>query len=177
MKRLRSGASFTNMDNLSSARISNYMPSKVSGEITYPFPNLNGSTIVSHCQSKTLSATKFTTPLPYAFFHHWSITLHFPHCPCFVTNTYSTSHYVYIVWMVVGWIVCKCRIWNLEQYQMIYREIFYISRTKPHILNVSRLFFVQSIGAGIKLKMKMSVLLQLHLSDHQFCCLLRCGLY
>ena len=70
---------------------------------------------------------------------------------------------------------------------LTYRKISNIRRTKYPNLNVSHLALQLSLPnpmkPGVKLRMKMSleqrwqVMLQLHLSDRQFYCLLRCGLY
>ena len=71
--------------------------------------------------------------------------------------------------------------------RQIYRKISNIRRTKSPNLNVSRLVLQLSLPnpmkPGVKSRMKMQLeqrrqaMLQLHLSDRQFCCLLRCDLY
>ena len=68
-----------------------------------------------------------------------------------------------------------------------YRQISNISRTKYQNLNVSLLVLQLSLRnpskPGVKSRMKMQLeqrrqaMLQLHLSDQQFHCLLRCDLY
>ena len=69
----------------------------------------------------------------------------------------------------------------------IYRQISNIRRTKSQTLSVScpvlQLSVPNPLKPGIKLRMKMyleqrrQAMLQLHLSDQQFCCLLGCILY
>ena len=68
-----------------------------------------------------------------------------------------------------------------------YRKISNIRRTKSTNLNVSRPVVMLSLPSpmkpGVKSRMKMyleqrrQAMLQLHLSDRQFYCLLRCVLY
>ena len=68
-----------------------------------------------------------------------------------------------------------------------YRQISNIRGTKSHNLNVSRLVLQlslpKSLKPGIEMRMWCGLeqhrqeMLQLHLSDHQVCCLLRCALY
>ena len=68
-----------------------------------------------------------------------------------------------------------------------YRQISIISRTKSPNLNVTPLFLQLPLPdpfkPGVKSRMKLlleqrrQVMLQLHLSDRQFYCLLRCDLY
>ena len=73
-------------------------------------------------------------------------------------------------------------------YQMKnYRQITNISRTKFQILNVTRLVLQLSLRNPLKpcvksrmklyLEQRREAALQLHLSNQQFCCLVRCGLY
>ena len=62
-----------------------------------------------------------------------------------------------------------------------YRQVSNIKHTESQNLNVSRLGLQLSLRnvlkPGVKPRMKMSALLQLHLSDQQFNCLLECVLY
>ena len=62
-----------------------------------------------------------------------------------------------------------------------YRKTSSTSRTKSQNLNVSclimQLSLLNQLKPGVKSRMKMSALLQLHLSYQQFYCLLRCDLY
>ena len=72
-------------------------------------------------------------------------------------------------------------------HRFMYRHTSNISRTKSLKLNVSRLVLQLSLPnplkPGVKLRTKMQLeqrrqeMLQLHLSDQQFWCLLRCDLY
>ena len=69
----------------------------------------------------------------------------------------------------------------------MYCQFSNIRRTQSPIINVSRLVLQMSLPnplkPGVKLRMKMlleqrrQAMLQLHLSDQQFYCLLRCALY
>ena len=69
----------------------------------------------------------------------------------------------------------------------IYPELSNIRRTQPQNINVSRLVLKLSLPnplkPGVKFRMEMQLeqrwqaMLQLHLSDQQFYCLLRCVLY
>ena len=71
---------------------------------------------------------------------------------------------------------------------MSFCQISHKRRTKSQNLNVSRLIlqlvFAQfALKSGVESRMKMlleqrrEAMLQLHLSDEQFYCLIRCGLY
>ena len=76
---------------------------------------------------------------------------------------------------------------KIEVGEIRYRKVSNIRRTKCQILNVSRLGFQLSLRnilkPSVKWRMKMQleqcrqVMLQLHLSDRQFNCLLKCVLY
>ena len=69
----------------------------------------------------------------------------------------------------------------LPESNFTYRKISNICRTKSQALNVYRLGLQLSLRnilkQGVEPRMKMSVLLQLHLSHEQFDCLLKCVLY
>ena len=66
---------------------------------------------------------------------------------------------------------------------LVYRQGSNISRTKSHSVNASRLVLQLSLrkifkpGVKPRMKMHLSALLQLHLSDQQCNCLFRCVLY
>ena len=94
-------------------------------------------------------------------------------CVCNVNSTYF---------------ICLCNIWYIAfNILYVYRKISDISGTKFSNLNVSRFVLQLSMPnlmmPCVKSRMKMRLeqrrqaMLQLHLSDRQSYCLLRCGLY
>ena len=78
-------------------------------------------------------------------------------------------------------------VWSVKRIEYQYHQISNVSLTKCQNLNVSGLVLQLSLcnllEPGVKSKMKMQLeqrrqaMLQLHLSDQQFHCLLRCCLY
>ena len=87
-----------------------------------------------------------------------------------IHQTYSIA----VTWHYLGW-------------YGIYRKVSNIRRTKSQDLNDSRLVLQLSLPNSLKLGVKSGMkvyleqrrqaMLQLHLSDHEFNCLLRCVLY
>ena len=92
-----------------------------------------------------------------------------------------------------SWVSCNATtvFWHIEtrtKWQILcYRQFSNIRRTQSPNINVFRLVFQLSLPnplkPRVKLRMKMELeqrrqaMLQLHLSDQQFYCLLRCALY
>ena len=133
----------------------------------------------------------------------WVKSLHYPHFLCKIFTIFSMG----LDWLAVAacqWCHCDLFIswqaidkplhlwgrhlstitWPVCQY---YRTISNIRRTKSPNLNVSHLVLKSALPnplkPGVKSRMKMlleqrrQAMLQLHLSDRQFNCLLRCILY
>ena len=111
-----------------------------------------------------------------------------------ITSALTLQWWQYMAQMKKINMLCKCRRYSsknssqisvktAENYQ--YHKIFNISRTKSKNLSDCRLVLqlplANPLKPGVELRMKMSLkqrwqaMLQLHLSDQQFYCQLRCG--
>ena len=100
-------------------------------------------------------------------------------------NCVALPHTADIIrWCITFEVKVQC---NMHTADPKYHKISNIRRTKSPNLNVSRpvlqLSLPNPMKPGLKSRMKMKLeqrrqpMLQLHLSDRQFCCLLRCGFY